>query len=165
MESGDCGENSVRSEIVEDIWDDSRLGEIQPTHRWYSWNGYLPNDFPIQNTVKLLLGQFYNSECPHLSFTRRGGKDNDSLCYETMKLWIGDCKQTNRKKITAPFFRTNVTAPPRKADATKSVYSWPRLERLRRLRLGQLRDERLRRPRHATKGPATKGWGGPATKG
>ena len=43
MESSDCGENSVRSKIAENVWDDSRpTGEKQPTHRWYSWNAYLP---------------------------------------------------------------------------------------------------------------------------
>ena len=102
MESSDCGENSVRSEIAENVWDDSRpAGEKQPTHRWYSWNVYLPKNFPIQNTGKLLLGQFHNSECPHLSFTSRGGDDNGKLYYETMKLWKGDCKETVRKHITS----------------------------------------------------------------
>ena len=101
MESSDCGENSVRSEIAEDVWDDNRPGETQPTQRWYSWNVYLPNDYPIQNTGKLLLGQFHNSECPHLSFTSRGGDDNGKLYYETMKLWKDDCKETGRKHITS----------------------------------------------------------------
>lgn len=101
MESSDCGENSVRSEIAEDVWEDNRLGEAQPTQRWYSWNVYLPNDYPIQNTGKLLLAQFHNSECPHLSFTSRGGEDNGRLYYETMKLWKGDCKATARKQITS----------------------------------------------------------------
>ena len=102
MESSDCGENSVRSEIFEDVWEDSRAGEIQPTQRWYSWNVYLPNDYPIQNTGKLLLGQFHNSECPHLSFTSRGvDQDNGKLYYETMKLWEDDCRATARKQITS----------------------------------------------------------------
>lgn len=100
MESSDCGENSVRSEIAEDVWEDNRLGEAQPTQRWYSWNVYLPDDYPIQNTGKLLLAQFHNSECPHLSFTSRD-EDNGRLYYETMKLWKGDCKATARKQITS----------------------------------------------------------------
>ena len=100
MESSDCGENSVRAEIVEDVWEDSRAGETQPTHRWYSWNVYLPNDYPIQNTGKLLLGQFHNRECPHLSFTSNN-EDNGKLFYETMKLWKDDCKETVRKQITS----------------------------------------------------------------
>ena len=101
QESSDCGENSVRSEIFEDVWDDNRPGTTQPIHRWYSWNVYLPNDYPIQDTGKLLLAQFHNSECPHLSFTSRGGKDDGRLYYETMKLWEGDCKSTVRKQITS----------------------------------------------------------------
>ena len=94
QESSDCGENSVRSEI-------KLRPNTQPTHRWYSWNVYLPNDYPIQDTGKLLLAQFHNSECPHLSFTSRGGRDDGRLYYETMKLWKGDCKSTVRKQITS----------------------------------------------------------------
>ena len=101
MEISDYGENNVRSEIVEDVWGDNRPGETQPTKRWYSWNVYLPNDYPIQNSGKLLLAQFHNSECPHLSFTSRGGDDNGKLYYETMKLWKDDCKDTVRKQITS----------------------------------------------------------------
>lgn len=99
--STDCAENSVRAEIAEDVWEDNRPGETQPTHRWYSWNVYLPNDYPIQNTGKLTLGQFHNSECPHLSFTSQGGRDKGRLYYETMKVWEGDCKATARKQITS----------------------------------------------------------------
>ena len=101
QEGSDCGENSVRSEIFEDVWEDNRPGEIQPTHRWYSWNVYLPYDFPIQDTGKLLLAQFLNSECPHFSFTSRGGSDSGRLYYETMKLWEGDCKSMDRKQIAS----------------------------------------------------------------
>jgi hypothetical protein len=90
----DCAENSVRSEIT-------LRPKTQPTHRWYSWNVYLPNDYPIQDTGKLLLAQFHSSECPHLSFTSRGGRDDGRLYYETMKLWKGDCKSTVRKQITS----------------------------------------------------------------
>ena len=104
--SSDCDDNgplytSVRSEIYENVWEDDRPGKTQPTHRWYSWNVYLPNDYPIQDTGKLLLAQFHNSECPHLSFTSRGGKDGGRLYYETMKVWNGNCKSTVRKQITS----------------------------------------------------------------
>ena len=104
--SSDCDDNgplytSVRSEIYENVWEDDRPGKTQPTHRWYSWNVYLPNDYPIQDTGKLLLAQFHNSECPHLSFTSRGGKDGGRLYYETMKVWNGNCKNTLRKQITS----------------------------------------------------------------
>ena len=67
----DCAENSVRSEIVENVWDDNRPGDGQPKAAWYRWNVFLPNDFPIQDTGKLLLGQWHNGECPHVSFTSR----------------------------------------------------------------------------------------------
>ena len=97
----DCSENSVRSEIYEEVWEDERPEDNQPFHRWYSWNVYLPSNFPIQESGKLLLGQFHNSECPHLSFTSLGGSDNGKIYYETMKLWKGDCKATVRKEITS----------------------------------------------------------------
>jgi len=105
MEDSDCGENSVRSEIYEEVWEDNLRGDIQPVHQWYSWNVYLPENFPIQETGKLLLGQFHNGECPHVSFTSRGSKwldyaeDEDTLHFETMKLWYGDCESVVRKPI------------------------------------------------------------------
>ena len=46
----DCSENSVRSEIYEEVWEDERPGDDQPFHRWYSWNVYLPSNFPIQES-------------------------------------------------------------------------------------------------------------------
>ena len=90
----DCAENSVRAEI-------RQRNTYQPTHRWYSWNVYVPEDYPIQDTGKLLLAQFHNNECPHLSFTSQGGRDKGRLYYETMKVWEGDCKATARKQITS----------------------------------------------------------------
>ena len=89
----DCGENSVRSEISE--W-----RHHQPKESWYRWNVFLPNDFPIQEGGKLLLGQWHNGECPHVSFTSPG-KANGVLYFETMKTWQGDCKDTMRIPFTS----------------------------------------------------------------
>ena len=94
--AGDCKENSVRSEIFEEVWEDNRPGEVQPKHYWYSWNVYLPNNFPVQDTGKLLLGQFHNGHCPHISFTSRGGEDNGTLHLETMRINGDDCRATTR---------------------------------------------------------------------
>ncbi|WP_435188505.1 heparin lyase I family protein [Pseudothioglobus sp. nBUS_23] len=91
METSDCGENSVRSQMVEQVWEDNRPGDIQPNQQWYSWDVYLPNDFPIQDSGKLLLGEFHNSECPHIAFTSQGGEDNGVLHFTTQKLSDGDC--------------------------------------------------------------------------
>ena len=96
----DCGQNSVRSEIAEDVWEDNRPGEGQPKIAWYRWNVYLPKDFPIQDTGKLLLGQWHNGECPHVSFTSRN-QDRGKLYFETMKTWQGDCKETKRIHFTS----------------------------------------------------------------
>jgi len=102
METSDCGENSVRSQMVEQVWEDNRPGDIQPKYQWYTWDVYLPEDFPMQDSGKLLLGEFHNGECAHISFTSRGGDDKDKgvLHFETMKLWNGDCKATSRIPIT-----------------------------------------------------------------
>ena len=100
MESSDCGENSVRSQTVEQVWEDNRPGDIQPKYQWYSWDVYLPEDFPIQDSGKLLLGEFHNSECAHISFTSQGGDDKGVLHFTTMKLWEGDCKETSKIPIT-----------------------------------------------------------------
>jgi len=100
MESSDCGENSVRSQMVEQVWEDNRPGDIQPKYQWYTWDVYLPEDFPIQDSGKLLLGEFHNAECAHISFTSQGGEDKGVLHFETMKLWNGDCKATSRIPIT-----------------------------------------------------------------
>jgi len=91
--SSDCGQNSVRSEI-------SQNERRQPKESWYRWNVFLPNDFPIQAGGKLLLGQFHNGECPHVSFTSPG-KANGVLYFETMKTWQGDCKNTIRIPFTS----------------------------------------------------------------
>ena len=88
MESSDCGENNVRSQLVQDVWEGPSL--VQPYHASYEWNVYLPTDFPSQG--KLLLGEFHNGECPHISFTNRPGEDY--LMFETMKLYAGDCAVT-----------------------------------------------------------------------
>jgi|TARA_B100001094_G_C18054167_1_gene731587 hypothetical protein len=95
----DCAQNSVRSEIYEEVWEDNRPGETQPQHRWYSWNVYLPNDYPIQDSGRLLLGQFHNSECPHLLITSTGD-DNGKLYLETSELYNGDCRETGRSQIS-----------------------------------------------------------------
>ncbi len=100
METSDCGENSVRSQMVEQVWEDNRPGDIQPKYQWYSWDVYLPEDFPIQDSGKLLLGEFHNGECAHISFTSQGGDDKGVLNFTTMKLWDGDCKDTSRIPIT-----------------------------------------------------------------
>ena len=98
----DCSYNSVRSELYEEVWEDHRPGEKQPIYMWYTWDVYLPNNFPILESGKLLLGQFHNSDCPHLSFTSRGGMggDNGILHYETMRIYGDDCLATERKPIT-----------------------------------------------------------------
>ena len=96
----DCAENSVRSEIAENVWEDNRSGNGQPKMAWYRWHVFLPNDFPIQDTGKLLLGQWHNGECPHVSFTSRN-EDRGKLYFETMKTWQGDCKDTMRIQFTS----------------------------------------------------------------
>ena len=100
METSDCGENSVRSQTVEQVWEDNRPGDIQPKYQWYSWDVYLPEDFPIQDSGKLLLGEFHNGECAHISFTSQGGDNKGVLHFTTMKLWDGDCKDTSKIPIT-----------------------------------------------------------------
>ena len=89
----DCVENSVRSEIAQDK-------QKQPKESWYRWHVYLPEDFPIQDTGKLLLGQWHNGECPHVSFTSKN-ENNGKLYFETMKTWEGDCKDTMRIEFTS----------------------------------------------------------------
>jgi len=89
----DCGSNSVRSELSEKT-------KYQPKESWYKWNVFLPEDFPIQDGGKLLLGQWHNGECPHVSFTSPG-KANGVLYFETMKTWQGDCKNTVRIPFTS----------------------------------------------------------------
>jgi hypothetical protein len=104
METSDCGENSVRSQMAEQVWEDNRPGDIQPKYQWYSWDVYLPEDFPIQDSGKLLLGEFHNGECAHIAFTSQGGEDKGVLHFTTQKLWDGDCadygKDTSKIPIT-----------------------------------------------------------------
>jgi hypothetical protein len=90
--------------MVEQVWEDNRPGDIQPKYQWYSWDVYLPEDFPIQNSGKLLLGEFHNGECAHIAFTSQGGEDKGVLHFTTQKLWDGDCadygKDTSKIPIT-----------------------------------------------------------------
>ena len=96
----DCGQNSVRSEISQNNW-------TQPKESWYRWNVFLPYNFPIQEAGKLLMGQFHNGECPHVSFTSPGkagsydGFSSGVLYFETMKTWQGDCAHTERIPFTS----------------------------------------------------------------
>ena len=93
FKDSDCAENSVRSEI-------SQYKQKQPKESWYRWYVYLPEDFPIQDTGKLLLAQWHNGECPHVSFTSKGG-EKGVLYFETMKTWQGDCKDSTRIQFTS----------------------------------------------------------------
>ncbi len=96
--SNDCRQNNVRSEIYEEVWEDNRPGETQPSHYWYSWNVYLPNDYPIQDSGKLLLGQFHSGMCPHISFTSQG-TDHGKLYLETLEMHGDDCRITGRDYV------------------------------------------------------------------
>jgi len=67
----DCSYNSVRSELVEDVYQRKKFGKGQPKEAWYGWEVLFPNGFPSgprQTKGGYLFGQWHNGVCPHLSF-------------------------------------------------------------------------------------------------
>lgn len=91
QKSTDCEENSVRSEVSQDL-------TKQPKKQWYKWSVYLEEDYPIQEGGKLSLGQWHSMECPHVKFNSKGS-DNGKLYFDLRKTWQGDCKTTHRSYI------------------------------------------------------------------
>ena len=73
----DCGHNSVRSQIYEQRTEG--LG-VQPLESWYSWEIYLPADFPIgseQVTGALLFTEFKETNfCASTMFHHNAGAPN-----------------------------------------------------------------------------------------
>lgn len=90
----DCTYNSVRSELVEDVYTRKIYGRGQPEQAWYGWEIYLPSDFPnstAQGNGMYLLGQWHNAACPNLSVVNR--RDENSVGFYLQR-WLGgyDCE-------------------------------------------------------------------------
>jgi hypothetical protein len=68
-QNSDCAYNSVRSELVEDVWEKDRL--VQPPAAWYGFSTFFPRDFSeTQQRARgsYIFAQWHNGQCPHLSF-------------------------------------------------------------------------------------------------
>jgi hypothetical protein len=90
----DCVQNSVRAELVEDVYTRKIYGRGQPEKAWYGWEIYLPADFPNstqQGNGMYLLGQWHNAACPNLSVVNR--VDENSVGFYLQR-WLGgyDCE-------------------------------------------------------------------------
>ena len=99
----DCDFFSVRSEVIEDVWEAKPYGLGQPKSAWYGWEVYLPSNFPSANhqqNGKYLLGQWHNGQCPHLSVVNR--KESDSVGFEFLRTRGNyECQRAKFVKLTS----------------------------------------------------------------
>ena len=82
----DCDYGSVRSEVVEDVWEAKTYGLGQPKSAWYGWEVFLPPNFPNarqQQNGKYLIGQWHNGQCPHLSVVNP--KETNAVGFELLR--------------------------------------------------------------------------------
>lgn len=98
----DCFQNSVRTELYEDVWERKTHGLGQPDEAWYSWKMYVPADFDQQsNNGRLILGQFKSEWCPHVTFdlwSQKYDRNPNSLNFTINKItsWeMDDLKKGN----------------------------------------------------------------------
>lgn len=89
----DCNHGSVRSQLKTNIWDDSRPRSISsPQEAWYSFEIYLPEDFPYgldQVRGGYILNEFKESnECASFYFAHFNGY-NDNNLYLTLGEYTG----------------------------------------------------------------------------
>jgi hypothetical protein len=90
----DCNYGSVRSQLKTNIWDDSRPSSVKsPKQAWYSFELYLPKDFPFglnQARGSYLFTEFKEGkECGTLTFSHVNGY-NDNSVYLYLKDYAAD---------------------------------------------------------------------------
>jgi hypothetical protein len=103
--SDDCKFQSVRSQVVEDVWQRNAL--VQPSRLWYGWYMYLPVDFPLsskQVSGQYMFAEFHNGQCPHLALVNQTNENNNLYlvsnralggykCAQDMKIKVGNLQQ------------------------------------------------------------------------
>lgn len=98
----DCAYNSVRSELVEDVWEKGRM--IQPPAAWYGFSAFFPREFPEkQNRARggYIFAQWHNGRCPHLSFwSGADPRGRRGLFLITQEVVMGnDCRHTSHDLV------------------------------------------------------------------
>lgn len=88
--NGDCDANSARALMHEDVYSGRPKGKSgQPTEAWYSWEIYLPPDFPYgpkQARGGLQFAEFkHTNHCASVNLVHTSGYDDDDLYWRITK--------------------------------------------------------------------------------
>lgn len=99
----DCRQQSVRSQMWENVFATKKNGNGQPKESWYSFAIFVPEDYPYgthQTPGLLSLFYFHNKQCAHLAFVDFAGKD-DALYLALSNAALGghECTPGARLKV------------------------------------------------------------------
>lgn len=89
--ASDCDQQSVRSQVWEDVFATKKNANGQPQQSWYTFAVYFPADFPYgpQQTKGLLsLFYFHNKQCAHVALQTQAGVDD--AIYVAMSNAVGN---------------------------------------------------------------------------
>ncbi|PBC06764.1 heparin lyase I family protein [Mesorhizobium sp. WSM3859] len=114
--ANDCDEQSVRSQVRENVFATKKNGNGQPKQSWYGFAVYLPQDFPYgvrQADGYMQLFYFHNKQCQHISLANFAGKDDSLYLAFSNALGNYSCTPGPRLKV---------------ADFKNLVGKWSRFE-------------------------------------
>lgn len=114
--ANDCDEQSVRSQVRENVFATKKNGNGQPKQGWYGFAVYLPDDFPYgikQADGYMQLFYFHNKQCQHISLANFAGKDDSLYLAFSNALGNYNCTPGPRLKV---------------ADFKNLVGKWSRFE-------------------------------------
>ncbi len=99
----DCRQQSVRSQMWENVFATKKNANVQPKESWYSFAVFVPEDYPYgtRQTYGLSsLFYFHNGQCPHLAFAEFAGRDDALyLAFSNAALGGHECSPGARLKV------------------------------------------------------------------
>ncbi len=109
--NGDCNANSARAQMHEDVYTGRSKGKSgQPKEAWYSWEIYIPPDFPYgskQARGGLQFTEFkHTNHCASVNLVHTSGYDDDDLYWRVTKytgaspdLVAEECKLVRQTRV------------------------------------------------------------------
>lgn len=99
----DCRQQSVRSQMWENVFATKKNANVQPTESWYSFAMFVPENYPYgthQTRGLSSLFYFHNGECAHLAFVDFAGRDDTLyLAFSNAALGGHECSPGARLKV------------------------------------------------------------------
>jgi hypothetical protein len=99
----DCRQQSVRSQMWENVFATKKNANGQPRESWYSFALFIPDDYPYgtRQTYGLnSLFYFHNGECAHLALVDFAGRDDALyLAFSNAALGGHECSPGARLKV------------------------------------------------------------------